>query len=106
MKSRKKTIHRCGHVWNSNDTYYTNDWHTTVYERFHVSTWKFGSIHQSKVFIDYEHKIDGQVLNSIKNDGSIGICLRPGKTMEEAMQIGLDWIKQLVSFTNSGNNVE
>lgn len=94
MTSRKNTLRCCGHIWNSNETYYENDWHTDVDERFHVSTWKFGSIHQSKVFIDYEHLMDGKHTDSIKCDGSVGICLRYGKTMKEAMQIGLDWIEE------------
>jgi hypothetical protein len=92
--TRKDTLRRCGRIWESNETYYDNDWHTTVDERFHVSTWKFGSIHQSKVFIDYKHLMEGKHTDSIKCDGSVGVCLRPGKTMVEAMQIGLDWIEK------------
>jgi hypothetical protein len=92
--SRKGTIRRCGHIWSSNNTYYDDDWHTTIDERFHISTWKFGSIHQAKVFIDYNHLIDGKEPDSFKVDGSVGICLRYGKTMEEAMRICLDYIEE------------
>lgn len=92
--SRKGTLRRCGHIWSSNNTYYENDWHTTVDGRFHATTWKFGSIHQAKVFVDYEHKIEGKEPASFKVDGSVGVCLRYGRTMEDAMQICLDWIKE------------
>lgn len=92
--TRKGTIRRCGHVWSSNETYYDNDWHTDVGDRFHATTWKFGNIHQAKVFVDYVHKMEGKDPDSPKVDMGIGICLRYGKTMEEAMQICLDWIEE------------
>lgn len=96
MKKTTKTdtIRRCGHVWTSNDSYYGDDWHTTVDERFHPMTWKFGSIHQSKVFVDYKHLIKGKESTAPKIEGGLGICLRPGKTTKEAMQICLDWIEE------------
>ncbi len=97
--SRKGTIRRCGHIWEYSNMGYENDWTTTIDKRFHISTWKFGNIHQSVVFIDYDHKIDGQSLNSIKNDGSVHIGLRPGKTMEGAMKICLNWVDE---FQKSG----
>jgi hypothetical protein len=92
--SRKGTIRRCGRIWSSNNTYYDNDWHTDVDDRFHAMTWKFGSIHQAKVFIDYDHKMEGVTPDSPKIDRGVGICLRYGKTMEEAMQICLDYIEE------------
>lgn len=91
-ESRKGTIRRCGLVWEASNSGYPDDWYTTVHERFHPMTWKFGSIHQSKVFVDYNHLVDGKTPASPKCDGDIGICLRYGKTTEEAMQICLDWI--------------
>jgi len=90
--SRKGTIRRCGHIWISSNSGYDNDWHTNINDRFHASTWKFGSIHQAKVFVDYNHLIDNKKPDSWKIDGSVGICLHYGKTMEEAMQTCLNWI--------------
>lgn len=90
--SRKGTLRRCGHIWNAANMGYPDDWETTVDGRFHILTWKFGSIHQAKVLVDYEHKMNGKVTNSIKHDGTTDFYLEYGKTLTEAMQICLDWI--------------
>ena len=57
-----------------------------VGDRFEVTTWKFGRIHQSKVFVRYPSSRDPM------DRTSIGVCLAPGKTRNEAMQRGLDWV--------------
>jgi hypothetical protein len=59
-----------------------------VHDRFLVVTWRFGDIHQSKVFVKYEKSTD-------QTDGTgIGVCLPPGRSMKEAMQHGLSWVEQ------------
>lgn len=61
--------------------------------RYAATTWEFGSIYQCKVFIKYEHTIDGKKHTSPGFDDNIGICLTPGKTREEANKRVLDWIE-------------
>lgn len=83
-KSRRGEVRACGRVWYP----WSDGVATVVNDRFEVVTWKFGSIHQSKVFIHYSKSKDPM-------DGpSIGMCLAPGKTREEAMRRGLDWVAQ------------
>lgn len=91
--SRKGTIRRCGHVWSCNNTGYDHDWYVTLDKRYHVTTWRFGRIHQCKVFIDYQNSKDGKPQDKFLG-GSVGICLRPGKNVEEAMQRGLDYVEE------------
>lgn len=82
-----------GYVWkNKSDT-----WYTTVNERFVANTWQFGSIHQAKVLIDYDLKIDGKPNSSPLSKPTVGICLHPGKTRDEAMKICLDFIEEYKS---------
>lgn len=57
-----------------------------VGDKFEVTTWQFGSIHQSKVFVLYPGSKDPM------DRDRIGVCLAPGKTRKEAMQRGLDWV--------------
>lgn len=57
-----------------------------VGDKFEVTTWQFGDIHQSKVFVLYSNPRDSF------HQGRIGVCLAPGKTRKEAMQRGLDWV--------------
>lgn len=61
--------------------------------RFSAMTWEFGSIYQCKVFIQYEHMIEGKKHVSPGFNDEIGICLTPGKTREEASKRALDWIE-------------
>lgn len=83
-KSRQGEVRACGRVW-----YYQNGGvGTLVADRFEVVTWKFGDIHQCKVYIHYPGSRDPM-------DGPrIGMCLPPSKTREEAMRRGLDWVAQ------------
>ena len=97
--SRKGTLRRCGHVWESSDSGYPDDWQTTVDGRFHIMTWKFGNIHQAKVLVDYEHLVGGKPVAPVKNDGTVDFYLEYGRTLDEAMQICLDWI---VEFQKTG----
>lgn len=90
--SRKGTLRRCGRIWTALSMGYPDEWETTVDKRFHIMTWKFGSIHQAKVLADYEHLVDGKPVAPVKNDGSVDFYLEYGKTLEEAMTICLDWI--------------
>lgn len=57
-----------------------------VGDKFEVTTWQFGSIHQSKVFVIYPGSKDPM------DRDRIGVCLSPGRTRKEAMQRGLDWV--------------
>lgn len=61
--------------------------------RFSAMTWEFGSIYQCKVFIQYDHMIEGKKFISPGFNDEIGICLTPGKTREEAAKRALDWIE-------------
>lgn len=56
-----------------------------VGDKLEVVTWRFGSIHQSKVFVIYPGSKDPM------DRDRIGVGLAPGKTRNEAMQRGLDW---------------
>ncbi len=48
--------------------------------RFAATTWEFGSIHQCKVYIQYNLMIDGKKYISPGVDENVGICRTPGKT--------------------------
>lgn len=78
---------RHGHTWQLNG----DTWYTTI-DRFVVNIWKFGSIHQAKVLVDYDLKIDGKIHDSPLSRPYVGIGLRPGKTRDAAMKTCLDWI--------------
>lgn len=87
----QKTLQLYGYTWKHDG----ETWNTQVDGRFWVTTWPFGSIHQSKIYVDYDHKMDGKAPDSpIKGQGHVGICLEPGKTRNEAMKKGLAWVKQ------------
>lgn len=79
--SRRGEVRACGHVWKPDGDGVA----TAVHGRFTVTTWRFGDIHQSKVFVDYPKSRDPV-------GTEVGICLRPGKTRKEAMQHGLAWV--------------
>lgn len=66
-----------GFEWKLDGDYYT----TTVDSRFHPLTWRFGSIHQAKVMVDY-------------NGEEVGICLSACTTRRKAMSSCLNWIKE------------
>ena len=61
-------------------------------ERFYLFTWPFGTIHQLKVIIRYEHA--GWHSDHFMNvpGNAVDICLAPGKTLEEAQMRGLQWV--------------
>lgn len=80
-KSRRGQVRACGHVWYP----WQDGVATMVGDRFEVTTWRFGDIHQCKVFVLYPGSKDPM------DRGRIGMCLAPGKTRREAMQRGLDW---------------
>lgn len=61
-----------------------------VGERFQALTWRFGEIHQAKVFIEYEHA--SSFINEVHGHKLVDMRLEPGWTQEEAMQRCLDWI--------------
>lgn len=61
--------------------------------RFTATTWKFGDIHQCKVFIKYKHMIEGKEYISPGFNDQVGIGLTHGKTRNEAMQRATDWIE-------------
>lgn len=71
-----------------------NTWYTTVDARFVANTWRFGDIHQAKVLVDYDLKVDGKTFVSPLSEPYVGICLRPGNTRDEAMKICLDFIEE------------
>ena len=83
--SRQGQVRACGRIWEWGDY---DGISTRVDGRFDVLTWRFGNIHQCKVFVHYSGSRDPSEL------GRIGMCLRPSKTQKEAMQKGLDWVKQ------------
>lgn len=77
------------------------DWTTTI-GRCIASTWQFGSIHQCKIFIKYDHRIDGKKhkLNSYTiGDDLVAVCLSAPKTRQEAMKKMVAWIEK---FQKSG----
>lgn len=78
-------IQRHGQVWNLKG----ETWHTVIDGRFHAVTWAFGSIHQSKVIVEYEHSGS----NFTVCERGVGVCLAPGKTRDEAMEGALNWIE-------------
>jgi hypothetical protein len=84
-----KKLHCFGHDWEQNH----ETWYTTI-DRFVVNTWKFGSIHQAKILVDYDLKIDGKTHDAPLSRPYVGICLRPGKTRDVAMKTCLDWIDE------------
>ena len=62
--------------------------------RFHLVTWKFGTIHQAKILIEYDHawcchRLEGRE-GPIK---SVGISLEAGRTVREAKQRMVEWLK-------------
>lgn len=88
-----KRINFGGFTWEKDHHNYDDSYSANIDNRFIATTWKFGSIHQAKVFIDYNFLIKGERKYSpFINHSDVGICLRPGKSMHEAMQICLDWI--------------
>lgn len=81
-QSRKGQVRACGHVW-----YPEGDGvATTIGDKFEVTTWRFGDIHQCKVFVHYPNPRDP------RGRESVGICLPPSPTRVEAMRRGLDWV--------------
>lgn len=85
-----KTIQCGGYAWQLNDS---ELWETKIDDRCHAITWKFGSIHQSKVYVYYNHLVDGKEHLHMVWEDAVPICLQYGKTRKEAMQRGIDWIK-------------
>lgn len=75
-----------GHNWESDG----ETLRAAVGRRYHVLTWPFGSIHQSKVVVSYRHATSEHTCCS---GPSVGVGLQPGKTQKEAMRRGLDWVK-------------
>ena len=69
------TIRSAGFDW----TYDGDGWNTDITDRITATTWKFGSIHQCKVFI---------------ND--VGICLEPRKTRSAAMKHCVEWAQSYI----------
>lgn len=83
--SRKNTLRGAGHIWHASD-----DWETNITDRIKVLTWKFGEIHQCKVFIRYadgHHPIHGD---------RVGICLMAQPTRLEAMKHGVEWAEHYI----------
>lgn len=86
ISSRRGTLRRHGLVWTSDG----DTWETVVDDRFHVITWKFGSIHQSKIIVKY----DATKKQKRFSEGDVGICCDAQQTREEAMKRGLDWVEE------------
>ena len=82
QKGRRGEVRACGKVW-----YPTGDGVGTRVGRFEVRTWKFGSIHQCVVLVDYEASRDA------RGDRRVRIGFDPGRTREEAMRRGLEWAR-------------
>jgi len=87
--TRRGEVRACGYIWKPWDDGVA----THVHDRFLVTTWGFGSINKSKVFVTYPKSRDPMARDKI------GICLAPGKTREEAMQRGISWVEK---YRNSG----
>lgn len=90
----KNTLNRSGYVWIPPERG-DGEWATTIDDKFVATTWKFGNIHQCKIFVKYEHRINGIV--GCTHSYAIGedyqaICLGYGKTRDKAMQKMVDWI--------------
>lgn len=79
-----------GYTWNLIDG---ETWEAKIDDRCYAVTWKFGSIHQAKVFVYHEHVVDGKPYMSPVWDDAVPICLHAQQTRKKAMQRGLDWIK-------------
>lgn len=92
-KDDMKTLKRYGYEWGSPPDSEL-EWETTI-GRSIAGTWKFGNIHQCKIFIKYKHMVDGKKYSSrhytIGND-LVAICLRAAPTRDEAMKRMVDWI--------------
>jgi hypothetical protein len=95
MTSRKGTIRSAGCIWQHDG----EGWSTDVNERVSATTWKFGSIHQCKVFIKYP-----QMRASAHNGKSVGIGLQCQPTMRSAMKHGVEWAQNYIE--NDPKSVE
>ncbi len=83
--ARSPLIQRFGHEWES----WGDGVAAVVRERFRVTTWKFGSIHQSKVLVRYAHA-------HAHDGGEVGMCLPACRTRGAAMRQGLAWVERYV----------
>lgn len=77
-----------GHEWVLTDPH--DEFHKAQLGRFQALTWRFGSIYQAKVLIEYEHA--NSFLNEVEGHKNVRMELEPGKTLQEAMQRCLDGI--------------
>lgn len=77
--------------WEKTDSY--DEKYICKIGRFTATIWKFGDIHQCKVFIKYKHLIEGKEYKSLQFDDQVGISLMYAKTRNEAMQRATDWIE-------------
>ena len=62
-----------------------------MHDRFRVLTWPFGPIHQCNVMVCYPDAPDYGYGNT-----EVGICLECGKTAEEALERGQQWVKNYI----------
>lgn len=85
MTSRKGTLRDVGYIWNSTPCNPSDGWEANIGDRLYVLTWKFGSIHQCKVFVKYPGKF-----------GDVGVCLEAQPTRKEAMLHGIEWAKNYI----------
>lgn len=62
-------------------------------DRFMAMTWKIENTYQCKIYIKYNHMIEGKKYISFRPNDEICINLSSGKTREEANSRALEWIK-------------
>lgn len=65
--SRKGTIRAAGRIWHNDGECFSTD----INERVFASTWKFGSIHQCKVFVRYPCNMRTSQLKVIHDNAQV-----------------------------------
>lgn len=86
----KNKIEYGGYAWDLQGETYS----AFIDEKFIAFTWKFGNIHQAKVNVIYDLKVQGQSVAKPGFNQEARVCLHHQKTRKSAMKRCLSFIKE------------